>query len=106
MAAVRERLRSRCDDAKVTPFSPYDLRHFAIANMKKSKRSRQEIAAVVNHLSDRTAGEHYGKARSGFRRAKAMFSVAPERIAEVRRSARRFPKNKFGRRRKRQKSKI
>lgn len=106
MAAVRERIRRACNDVGVKPFSLYDLRHFAIANMKKSKRSRQEIAAVVNHLSDRTAGEHYGKARSGFRRPKAMFSVAPERIAEVRKSARRFPKNKFGRRRKRQNPKI
>lgn len=92
---IRERLRRACKVLRILQFTPYDLRDFAIASMKCSGRSRQEIAAVVNHLSDRTAGENYGKARSGARRPRGMFSVDHGRVAMVRKSAREYPKGKF-----------
>ncbi|HTT48416.1 MAG TPA: hypothetical protein VMG39_10505, partial [Pseudolabrys sp.] len=99
LAAIRERIRRACEGEGVKLFSPYALRHFAIASMKRSGRGKAEIAAIVNHLSDRTAGENYGRGTSGIRRPRAMFSVAPARIAEVRKSKRSFAESRVRRER-------
>ena len=99
LAAMRERIRRACWHEKVKEFSPYATRHFAMASMKRSKRSREEIAAIVNHLSNRTAGENYAEARSGIRRAQSMFSVHPDRVAAVQLKARPFPRRAFAARR-------
>ncbi len=99
LAAMRERINRACEREGVKAFPPYALRHFAIASMKRSGRSKAEIAAVVNHLSDRTAGENYRRGTSGIRRPRAMFSVAPARIAEVRKSKRSFAESRLRRER-------
>jgi len=90
MAAMRERIRRACQTLKLPIVSPYVLRHFAIASLKKSGWTRAEIAALVNHLSDRTVTEHYGKGRSGRKRPRALFRVDPARVKLVRRAARTF----------------
>jgi hypothetical protein len=97
LAAMRGRINRACEREGVKPFPPYALRHFAIASMKRSGRSKAEIAAIVNHLSDRTAGENYSRGTSGIRRPRAMFSVAPARIAEVRKSERSFAESRVRR---------
>jgi len=70
--------------------APYALRHFAVSCMKRSGWSAAEIAAVVNHASDRTASERYGKGRNGIKRPRGLFRVDPARVARVRHSARKF----------------
>jgi hypothetical protein len=70
------------------PISLYTLRHFAIACMKASGLSREEIAVIINHASTRTATERYGRARTGTKRAKKMFRIDPWRLALVRNKAR------------------
>lgn len=60
------------------------LRHFAIACMKRSGFSKSEIAVIVNHASNRTATEKYGKAREGIKRAKKMLRFNEERLQLVR----------------------
>lgn len=90
-AAMRERIRRACEDRlRIPVVALYALRHFAIACFKKSGWSRAEIAAAVNHVSDRTAGERYGKGRNGIKRPRRLFRVDPARVARVRHSARKF----------------
>jgi integrase len=88
--AMAERIRRACLLLGIPGLAPYALRHFAIACLKRSGWSREEIAAIVNHGSNRTAGERYGKARNGIKRPKPIFSVDPARVAAVRRNAKEF----------------
>ena len=43
----------------------YSCRHQFIANLKKAKFKREEIAALVGHATDDTASVHYGRAKFG-----------------------------------------
>jgi integrase len=45
--------------------SLYSGRHQFAANAKKAGLSKIEVAALMGHASDETAGSHYGKKRSG-----------------------------------------
>ena len=86
--AARQQISRARKNLGIRPISLYTLRHHAIATLKKSGYTRQEIAAIVNHASDRTAGEKYGKARTGSRRARKRLQIDPARIALVRTTAR------------------
>lgn len=86
--AAREQISNACEKLGIRPISPSTLRHHAIACMKKSGLTREEIAAIVNHASTRTATERYGKARTGSKRAKKRFRFDPARLALVRNKAR------------------
>lgn len=43
----------------------YSCRHQFIANLKKAKYTKEEIAALVGHGTDETATEHYGRTKFG-----------------------------------------
>jgi hypothetical protein len=43
----------------------YSCRHQFIANLKKAKYSKEEIAAIVGHGTDETATVHYGRSKFG-----------------------------------------
>ena len=87
---VRARVARACKELKIKRISLYTLRHLAIACMKASGLSREEIAVIINHASDRTASEKYGKARTGIRRAKKIFRFDRNLIGLVRKKARRY----------------
>jgi hypothetical protein len=91
LSVVLTRVRRACVQLRIPHMDLYTLRHFAIASMKKSGYSREEIAVLVNHASTRTAGEHYGKARIGSKRAKKRFRIDAWRLSLVRKTARQFP---------------
>jgi hypothetical protein len=61
--------------------------------MKASGFSRAEIAVLINHATDRTASEYYGKRRFGRKRAKKMLGFAPARLLLVRNEARVFKRD-------------
>lgn len=87
---INERLNTGCKNTKIRRVCTYTFRHVAIANMKASGFSRAEIAVLVNHRSDRTAGEHYGRQQQGVRRAKKMLGYNPDRLLLVVNRARKF----------------
>jgi hypothetical protein len=58
--------------------------------MKASGFSQSEIAVLVNHASNRTATERYGKARHGMKRPKKMLRFQEWRLNLVREKARPF----------------
>lgn len=43
----------------------YSIRHQFAADAKSSGRTRDEVAALLGHATDETAGRHYARARSG-----------------------------------------
>ena len=88
LCRAREQIANACEALGIRRICLSTLRHHAIACMKRSGYTRQEIAAIVNHASDRTAGEKYGKARTGSRRARKRLQIDPARIALVRTTAR------------------
>lgn len=47
------------------PYSLYTGRHQFAANAKASDASRRDVANLLGHTSENTAGRHYGKKRSG-----------------------------------------
>ncbi len=85
---VKKRISRACKKLGIRPISLYTLRHVAIGSMKQSGFTREEIAAIVNHASTRTATERYGKARTGARRARKRFRIDPARRDLVRNTAR------------------
>ncbi len=87
---INERLNTGCKKTKIRRVCTYTFRHVAIANMKASGFSRAEIAVLVNHRSDRTAGEHYGRQQQGVKRAKKMLGYDPDRLPLVVKRARKF----------------
>jgi integrase len=89
---INGRLARACDRLGIKSISTATLRHFAIACMKASKFSPAEIAVLVNHKSSKTAAERYGKARTGFRRAKKMLRFQEEKLLLVRDKARPYTK--------------
>lgn len=90
LAAMREKIRRACVKMRIPNICPYALRHFAIACLKRSGWTREEIAVVANHLTNRTAGDHYGKARSGIKRSSRLLFVDRERVLAVRLKAREY----------------
>lgn len=87
---INKRIQTGCVKLGIPPICVYTLRHFAIACMKKSGLTREEIAVIVNHASTRTATEHYGKARTGRKRPQKMFRIDPWRLSLVRSKARNY----------------
>lgn len=64
--------------------SLYSSRHQFSANLKKLEASLQEGAALMGHLSDRTATEHYGRKRAG-RDFGHQIEAATDEVSRVRR---------------------
>jgi integrase len=90
------RLANACKALTITRVSTYALRHFAISCMKKSGFSQSEIAVLVNHASNRTSSERYGKGRYGIKRARQMLRFQEWRLHLVRDKARPFGKHHEG----------
>lgn len=61
----------------------YSCRHQFIANLKKAKFSKEEIAAIVGHSTDETATVHYGRAKYG-RSKKGLPKPNPEEVKLIR----------------------
>jgi integrase len=81
------RLVRHCQKAGVRRVSLYTLRHLGMATAKRFL-APEEVAALAGHATDRTATEHYAKARYG-RRAPAVLPRANEAdIARVRKTGR------------------
>lgn len=72
----------------------YSLRHQVAADAKASGSSKAEVAALLGHGSDATAGLHYGRRRSGGKDALKVRPVAEE-VATVRSKSRPYPKDRF-----------
>jgi integrase len=87
---INSRLATACKRCKIKRVCTYTFRHFAIACLKASGFSRAEIAVIVNHATDRTATEHYGRRRHGIKRAKNMLGFDEARLPLVRDKARNF----------------
>jgi integrase len=87
---INARLATACKKLRIGRVCTYTFRHFAISCMKASGFSRAEIAVIVNHATDRTAGEHYGKRRHGIKRARKLLSFDRARLPLVREKARSF----------------
>jgi integrase len=77
---MNARLATACKSLGIPRVSTYTLRHFAISCMKRSGFSKSEIAVLVNHATNRTAGERYGKGRNGIKRAKKMLRFEKARL--------------------------
>jgi hypothetical protein len=90
---INSRLATACKNRKIKRVCTYTFRHFAISCMKASGFSRSEIAVIVNHATDRTAAEHYGRRRDGFKRAKKMLRFDQARLPLVRAKARKFDRS-------------
>jgi integrase len=90
---INSRLARACEKCGIKRVCTYTFRHFAIACLKASGFSSAEIAVIVNHASDRTAGEHYGRRRHGFRRPKKMLRFDQARLPLVRAKARKFDRS-------------
>lgn len=64
--------------------SLYTPRHQFSANAKREGKGKSEVAALLGHGSDRTAGVHYGKGKHGDRRTGVKAS--PDEVKRVRES--------------------
>jgi integrase len=91
---INGRLATASAKCEIKRVCSYTFRHFAISCMKASGFSRSEIAVIVNHATDRTAGEHYGKRRHGIKRAKKMLAFDMARLPLVRLQATSFDRNR------------
>jgi integrase len=83
-SAMNQRLATASKALGIARVSTYTLRHFAIACMKRSGFSKSEIAVIINHASNRTASERYGKSRHGTKRPKKMLRFDEKRLRLVR----------------------
>ena len=90
---INSRLATASKNCEIKRVCTYTFRHFAISCLKASGFSRPEIAVIVNHATDRTATEHYGRRRHGFRRAKKMLRFNKARLQLVRSKAREFERS-------------
>jgi integrase len=90
---INSRLATACENREIKRVCTYTFRHFAISCLKASGFSRAEIAVIVNHGNDRTAGEHYGRRRHGFKRARKMLRFDQARLPLVRATARKFDRS-------------
>jgi integrase len=87
---INSRLASACEKIGIKRVCTYTFRNFAISCMKASGFSQSEIAVIVNHATNRTASEHYGRRRFGRKRARKMLGFDPARLLLVRNTARIF----------------
>ena len=90
LANINGRLATASKHCEIKRVCTYTFRHFAISCMKASKFTCTEIAVIINHASDRTAAEHYGKRQHGVRRPKKMLRFDRLRVPLVRNLARPF----------------
>jgi integrase len=90
---INSRLATACRKCGIKRVCTYTFRHFAISCLKASGFSSAEIAVIINHASDRTTGEHYGRRRHGFKRAKGMLRFDQARLPLVRAKARKFDRS-------------
>jgi hypothetical protein len=90
---INSRLATACENCEIERVCTYTFRHVAISCMKASGFTCAEIAVIINHASDRTATEHYGKRRHGIKRAKKMLRFDQSRLPLVRIRARRFDRS-------------
>lgn len=96
-ANLNSRLQTACRVLRIKRVCAYTLRHFAIASMKASGLTRREIAVLVNHATDRTASDEYGKKRHGAKRARRRWMIDQARLAKVRSISRRHDPSKRSR---------
>ena len=68
----------------------YSLRHQFAANLKRAGVSRAEIAALMGHGSDETAGFHYGKKLAG-EQIDSRIIALPANVERVRVKAKQHP---------------
>jgi integrase len=87
---INGRLATASKNCAIRRVCSYTFRHFAISCMKASKFSCQEIAVIINHASDRTATEHYGKRQHGVKRPKKILCFDRLRLLLVRNQVRSF----------------
>jgi integrase len=90
---INARLDTACRHLGIKRVCTYTFRHFAIACLKASGFSRAEIAVIINHATDRTAAEHYGRRRFGIKRAKRGFGYDKALLPLVRACFRSFDKS-------------
>lgn len=90
LANINGRLATASKKVAIKRVCTYTFRHFAISCMKASKFTCAEIAVIINHASDRTATEHYGKRQHGVKRPKKMLRFDRLRVPLVRSLARPF----------------
>lgn len=88
--AIDGRLATASKKVGIKRVCTYTFRHFAISCMKASNFTCADIAVIVNHASNRTATEHYGKRQHGVKRPKKMLGFDPLRVHLVRNLARSF----------------
>lgn len=87
---INGRLATASKHCEIERVCTYTFRHFAISCMKASGFTCAEIAVIINHASNRTASEHYGKRRYGVKRPKKMLRFDRLRLPLVRNLARPF----------------
>ncbi|MVT54250.1 hypothetical protein GPL17_27725 [Bradyrhizobium yuanmingense] len=90
LSNINSRLATASKGCKIRRVCTYTFRHLAISCMKASKFTRAEIAVIINHASDRTASEHYGKRQHGVKRPKKILRFNELRLPLVRNLAREF----------------
>jgi integrase len=64
----------KCWPRRENHISLYTMRHQFSANMKATEIGRQELAAIMGHATDRTAGLHYARKVTG---RKVTYHVTP-----------------------------
>lgn len=79
---LSERLARACKRAGVARISLYTLRHVAIATTKRSQ-DRVSVAAFAGHCRTRTATQHYGRRRDGWRQPTGVEPDAGDRASVV-----------------------
>jgi integrase len=89
-SVINGRLATASKSTEIARVCTYTFRHFAISCMKASKFTCAEIAVIINHASDRTAGEHYGKRHHGVKRPQKMLQFDRRRLPLVRNLVRAF----------------
>ena len=90
---INSKLATACKNCTIKRTCTYTFRHFAIACLKASGFSRAEIAVIVNHATERTAGDHYGKGRQGIKRPKKIYGFDRARLLLVREKPRHFDRS-------------
>src|SRR3546814_3593759 len=78
---VRQVLKPGGGPVKTWP-TLYSLRHQLLADAKRTL-TQPEVAAIAGHASDATAGQHYGRRRSGVRAPAVTPSRSEEHTSEL-----------------------
>ena len=83
ISGLAARLRRACVKMLIRPLALYSLRHVALATAKKMLTAC-EVAALAGHATDRTAGQHYARRRSGWSLPTSPARPTSETISRVR----------------------